>query len=149
MRDHAILVRERGPDRLPDLQAVPYGLSWGALVFQVIWALWRGVWLTALAFLVAGMAMSLLAGAVGLDPASTLVVNLATVVVLALVANDLRRFELTRRGYRLVDIVAARSPARAEEMAVPAVLERLRRDRDAATEISSVEGLQGPADRSM
>ena len=149
MRDYAVLVRDHHADRAPDIALVPYGFSWGAFLFQSLWALYRGVWLTAILLLLAGMALSLLAEAIGLTPPGIAVVEIAGSLVLALAAFDLQRFELVRRGYALVAIVPAASLAAAEALAIAGLVEQAVDTRGQATEISSLQGLQPFANRSM
>ena len=149
MRDYAILVRERDPAAAPDIAVVPYGFSWGAFLFQALWALYRGAWLTALVLLLAGLAISWIAGLIGLDPLTTAVVEIAAALVLALWAFDLRRFELARRGFALTAIVGARSLAQAESRGIRGLVEQAVEQRGGATEISHPQGLQPLAKRSM
>lgn len=148
MRDWAIMLRER-PGRAADVAAVPYGFSWGALLFQALWALWYGAWLTALVLVTAGVLASLIAQAIVLDPAGVAIVEVATVVVLAFAAQDLRRFELERRRFRTVDVVAARTAAEAELRALAGLVDHPGDQRGEVTGISPARGLQAPADRSM
>jgi len=128
---------------------VPYGFSWGAFLFQALWALYRGVWLTAIVLLVAGSGISLLADSFGLDPLAGLAVQVAGSLVLALGANDLRRFELVRRGYTLRAMVPAASLAQAEERGIRALVEKAGEQPGGATEISHSQGLQPLAKGSM
>ena len=149
MRDHAILMRDRHPQGAPEIAVVPYGFSWGAFLFQALWALYRGVWLTAIVLLVAGSAVSLLAGLLGLDPLAGLAVQVAGALVLGLAANDMRRFELVRRGYRLCAIVAAASLAEAEARGIRSLVEEAGEQPGGAREISHSQGLQPLAKGSM
>ena len=153
MRDYAVLVRDRHPDRAPDIALVPYGFSWGAFLFQALWALYRGVWLTTIILLVAAMAISLLAGLMGLDPLGAAVVEIAGSLILAFAASDLRRFELIRRGFALVGFVRAGSLAEAEARAIAGLVEEAVEQPveqgGGATELSHLQGLQPLANRSM
>jgi len=148
MRDWAVMVRER-PQRPPEVVCVPYGFSWGALVFQPLWALWNAAWLTALVLLAIGVLASLLARGAGLDALGVSIVELATAIGLAFVALDLRRAELGRRRFRLVDMVRARSAAEAEGLAFAGSVDRPGDQTGERAMIPSVRGLQPPADRSM
>lgn len=148
MREFAILVRERA-GRLPDVATVPYGFSWGAFIFQALWALYRGVWLTAVVLFAVALLVALVTAAFGFDPLATAVFELAVMVCLAFAAQDLRRFELGRRGFRLVDIVSARTTAAAEERGLRAWVDKAVEQASAPAEISPSQGLQSPANRSM
>ena len=148
MREYAILVRER-PGRLPDVATVPFGFSWGAFLFQALWALYRGVWLTALVLFVAGLVVSTVTTLLGAGPLATATIELAVALCLAVVAQDLRRFELARRRFRLVDIVSARSLAEAEERGIRGWVDKAVEQPPAPAEISPPQGLQSLANRSI
>lgn len=153
MRDYAVLLRDRHPDRAPDIALVPYGFSWGAFLFQALWALYRGVWFTAIVLLVAAMAISLLADLSGLDPLGTATVEIAGSLILAFAAQDLRRFELIRRGFALAGFVRADSLAQAEARAIAGLVDQAVEQpvehSGGATELSHSQGLQPLANRSM
>ncbi len=153
MRDYAVLVRDRHPDRAPDIALVPYGFSWGAFLFQALWALYRGVWLTAILLLVAAMAISLIADTLGLDPLGAATVEIAGSLILAFGANDLRRFELVRRGFAVTGIVRAAGLAEAEARAITGLVEEAVEQpvefSGGATELSHSQGLRPLANRSM
>lgn len=149
MRDYAILMRDRRPDRASEIAVVPFGFSWGAFLFQALWALYRGVWLTAIVLLVAGSAVSLLADMLESDPLAGWIVQVAGALVLGLAANDMRRFELVRRGYRLCAIVAAPTLAEAETRGIRSLVEEAGEQRGGASEISHSQGLQPLAKGSM
>lgn len=153
MRDYAVLMRDRHPDRAPDIALVPYGFSWGAFLFQALWALYRGVWLVAIVLLLAAMAISLLADLSGLDPLGAATVEIAGSLILAFAANDLRRFELVRRGFALAGIVRAASLAEAEARAIAGLVEEAVEQsvelEGGATELSHSQGLRPLAKGSM
>ncbi len=113
MREWTVLVREKAPGD-PDLVAVPSGFCWGAFLFQAFWALYRRVWFTALFLLVAGLVIPLAGDVAGLAPGAMLVLQLATGVILAFAANEMRIAELHLRGYRTLAIFPARGLDEAE-----------------------------------
>ena len=89
--EEAVLVRE--------------GFCWPALLLGPAWALWRGLWLWAAAWIavalvlgVAGEAWPRASGHLGL-------LLLALHVLFAAEANDLRRRALGRRGWREAGVV--------------------------------------------
>jgi hypothetical protein len=89
--------RAEGPLLLRD------SFAWGACLFGGFWLLLHRLWFEALAWLgVALLALILLPGW-ALAP-----VALATALLLGLHGQDLRRAALTRRGWTMTDIVAAR-----------------------------------------
>jgi len=89
--------RAEGPLLLRD------SFAWGACLFGGFWLLLHRLWFEALAWLgVALLALILLPGW-ALTP-----VALATALLLGWHGQDLRRAALTRRGWTMTDIVAAR-----------------------------------------
>jgi hypothetical protein len=114
MRDFALLAREREGRPGPDLVVVPYGFSLAAAVFQPFWALWHGAWASAVALVLVQVALRLAAAGLGAPAPIFVLVLVAAALIVGLVAHDLRRLELSWRGFRLVDIVAARDADEAE-----------------------------------
>ena len=76
MREWTILVREKALGD-PDLVAIPSGFSWGALLFQALWALYRKAWFTALVLLIIGMLVPLAGEVAGLAPGAMVVLQIA------------------------------------------------------------------------
>lgn len=113
MREWTILVREK-PSGDPVLVAVPSGFSWGAFLFQAFWALYRKAWFTALALLVFGMLVPLAGEVAGLAPGALFVLQIATAIIMALGANEVRIAELGLRRYRTIAMVMARNLEEAE-----------------------------------
>ncbi len=97
-----------------DVALIVEGFSWPALIFGPFWALWHGLWRSAIVWVV----IVALVGGVG---ALTGVVTDAVSAVLLLVqigfglwGNDLRRAALARRGYVEHAVVAGRDGVEAE-----------------------------------
>jgi hypothetical protein len=90
------------------------GFSWPAALFGVFWALYHGLWDWALALLAAGLAIGGLAALGGLDEVGQAVVQLGTMALAGALSNDWRRWALSRRGYRLAEVVAGDDLAAAE-----------------------------------
>ncbi|MDI3305671.1 MAG: DUF2628 domain-containing protein [Acetobacteraceae bacterium] len=82
---------------------VPEGFSWLALFFNLFWLLFHRLWLAALAYVAVVLALALLLP----EPAGA-VAAVAVQFLLACHAQDLRRWALARRGYRLAHVVAER-----------------------------------------
>jgi len=115
MREYWVLVKQ-GTE--PEFELVPEAFSWGALIFQLFWALYRRLWWVSVGLVVVVVALSAFVQAMQLDTAWSGAVNVAVAVALGCFGNDFRRWELRRKGYRAVDIVAARRIAEAEELAI-------------------------------
>jgi hypothetical protein len=100
-----------GPD--PDsFVFVKEGFCWPALYMTAIWLLWRRMWLALVLYLVAATAVFALAAKLA-PPVAWLTILLFGFLV-ALEANNLRRWTLERRGYRLVGIASGDSRSDAE-----------------------------------
>jgi hypothetical protein len=98
---------------LSTLVLVREGFNWLGFFFSVVWALGGGLWFCALLF---AALVALAAGVpeiVGLDPLTRALVLLAYAIFCGVSANDLRRAALHARGYRLIDVIAARDQAEA------------------------------------
>lgn len=116
---------------------VKEGFAWWAFFTPLLWTFYRRVWIALPLYFLGAAGLFLILFYGGFDPyvmsaaTSTLVIGLPVTLVpapdlaLALLsllfallcgfeANDLRRFHLKRRGYALVDVVAARNEAEAE-----------------------------------
>ena len=100
-----------GPD--PDsFVFVKEGFCWPALYITAIWLLWRRMWLVFILYLVAAAAVLWFAGTMA-PPVAWLTVLLSGFLV-ALEANNLRRWTLERRGYRFVGVASGDSRSDAE-----------------------------------
>jgi len=96
---------------------VKEGFCWPAFFFNWVWALFKGMWITALLLFVASMAVGAAVETLHLSEQARSAASFAYFIVTGLFANDLLRWELTRRGYREAGVVAARNLAAAEQRA--------------------------------
>jgi len=94
------------------LKILPERFSWGAALVPFVWSLWNRLWLVFLFWLVATVAIELV-DARASDVVGG-VLSFAFLVWFALVAQDLHRWTLERRGWRLVAVVEARNRPEAE-----------------------------------
>jgi hypothetical protein len=92
--------RGGAPARPPVL--VPERFSWIAFLLPLLWLLWHRLWLAALLYALAAVALGLMLPS-GPDFAAAAALHL----LLGCHAQDLRRRALTRRGYVLAGVVAA------------------------------------------
>ena len=100
------------PEPTDDLVFVREGFSWTALILAPIWALAHRLWLTFVLWLAAMIAISLVAHAFGI--AIGWVLTIGFLIWFGLAAGDFRRAKLSHRGWRLIDVVDARSRKLAE-----------------------------------
>ena len=106
MRLYTVHLRRHGLDPDRDLVAVKEGFCWPAFFFSVLWALANGLWLVGLALLAAQAAVGGAIALLGLDPLSQGAAALGLAVIIGMLANDLRRWTLRRRGFSEAAVVA-------------------------------------------
>ena len=104
--------RRREPDR--DIVLVKEGFCWPALFFSVLWAIWNGLWLVALLFLLLEAGLGLAFDIFLIGPLSQVALSVLLAVAIGFVANDLRRWTLSRRGYQGAGAVVERDLIAAE-----------------------------------
>jgi hypothetical protein len=102
-------------DRADKIVFVKEGYAWIALVMPVLWLLYHGMWLVLTGFVALVVAFQVVfsVSGIGEDVAgpATFVIS----AMFALLANDLRRWTLGLRGYRLVEPVSGRDLEECEE----------------------------------
>jgi hypothetical protein len=92
------------------------GFNWFALIFGPFWALWHGMWRTAIVLVVIGAALGGLGALIGVMPDVVSVFEVLVQIGLGLWGNDLRRAALSRqRGYVERAVVCGRNQAEAEQ----------------------------------
>ena len=82
---------------------VKEGFSWPALLIAELWLLFRRMWIVFFAYVAVALVLTAIDQQVG-GPLPGVFLALAH-FVFALEGNQLRRWTLRRRGYRLVDVV--------------------------------------------
>ena len=97
-----------------DAVFVREGFSWPAFIFGPIWALWFGMWKTAILLLVLSIVVSGILVVVGITEAGELAVTLALQTLMGLWGNDWRRYVLVRSDYLERAVVSGRKLADAE-----------------------------------
>jgi hypothetical protein len=88
------------------------GFSWAAFLIAVPWMLYRRMWLVLLGYVVIAIAAAFLLSSVS-DEVSAVVMILLS-FLFSLEANNLRRWTLERRGYRMVGVAEGRNMEEAE-----------------------------------
>jgi Protein of unknown function (DUF2628) len=113
----AIYTVHAPPDTPPEAVAermvfVKDGFSWPALLIPLIWLLYRRLWLGLLLYL-AFVALVVAVDA-GLGETAAQIVAVLGAILFALEANNLRRWQLARRGWREVGETEGRGLEEAE-----------------------------------
>jgi hypothetical protein len=93
---------------------VKEGFCWPALFFAVPWLIFRQLWLALAVFLVVTALVAALVEAAGLGPEGVTACSVALQLLLAFEANDIRRWNLARRGYRTIAVTGGRTQDEAE-----------------------------------
>lgn len=97
----------------PDIVLVPEGFSVWAFLFQFVWALFHRLWLVAvIMLLISGMMEWAFRFAVG--DVTALACQLGLGILIGAEAQNLRRWTLQRRGYRLDAVVIGETLDEAE-----------------------------------
>ncbi len=90
------------------------GFSWGAALFTVFWALWRGLWGWAAILLAVAVALDWAAAWAGLGDAAVAAIQIAFMLLVGYHGNDWRRARLERKGYLFAGVVAGSDMTAAE-----------------------------------
>lgn len=91
---------------------VKEGPCWPALFVPALWMIFRRLWIVLALYVAAGIGLALLGHYAGLAGVPAL--GLLIALFLLVEGNDLRRWTLARRGFRLIDVVEADSRDAAE-----------------------------------
>jgi hypothetical protein len=108
-------IHSRGPepDAIRDALFLRDGVSFGAFWLGPFWLLRHGLYAACAAWIAAIVILAIAASTI-LSPGASLTVFLAIQALLGLEADHLLQQRLSRKGYRLVDIVAAKNLDEAE-----------------------------------
>lgn len=100
-----------GPDQLVFVRD---GFYFWAFVGTFIWLLWHRLWLATLVYLVLIISAEIAMSLAGVGSGTRLIVMGVIALLLGLEAGSLRRWKLSRRKWRQLDIVVADSEEAAE-----------------------------------
>lgn len=120
MKTYTVHILPWSAMRHGDVVLIAEGFSWRALIFGPFWALWHGMWRTAIVLLVLAVAIGGAAELAGLAPDAVSVFQLLVQTGLGLWGNDLRRAALARRGYVERTVIVARNETEAEHRYIAA-----------------------------
>ncbi|WP_334174747.1 DUF2628 domain-containing protein [Pseudoxanthobacter sp.] len=116
MRRFSVMEPPASGDGSRDADRVAFvreGFSWVALIVPALWLLCGRMWLAFAVFIVADIALAVLGTRISED--AGMVLSLALNVVVAFEAAGLKRWHLTRRGFREVAVIEAPGRAAAEQ----------------------------------
>lgn len=95
------------PDAFVQSEIVKDAISLPALIFSVGWFLWHRMWLVSLCIALLYAAFWTMAAVLGINPLAVAISQSLIGIGLALEANSLRRWTLTRKGKPMRDVVIA------------------------------------------
>lgn len=107
MRIYTVHMRSGALEPERDLKLVKEGFSWPAFVFSFFWALWHRLWWEALALFAFTTGVNLAVAGAGFGETAAGAVSLAVAIAVGLLANDLHRKALRRKGFVETEVVAA------------------------------------------
>lgn len=90
------------------------GFCWPAFLFGPLWALWFGMWRTAIALFVISALVSGVVVVFGMTDPAELAVTAALQLFMGLWGNDWRRYVLSRRGFAERGVTSGRKLPDAE-----------------------------------
>jgi hypothetical protein len=99
----------RGLDPLPDAERFVFvrdGFSFRAFLFAPLWMLWYRMWLVLVGYVLLSAVVDTALVAAGASPTDVLVVALLIALLIGLEASTLRRFTLSRGGWRNVGVIS-------------------------------------------
>lgn len=105
--------RSEGPDATDDARFLGEEFSWPAFFLGPFWILRHGLWLP-LTLWIAAFLLLILATLLAVPAGGGLAVALLLQILLGLEAHHLVEIKLARRGYRLLEVVAAPTADEAE-----------------------------------
>lgn len=90
------------------------GFYFWAFVAAIFWLIWHRLWLALLGYLAISLAAEIAMWSLGVGAGTRLVVMVVFAFLVGLEAGSLRRWKLSRRKWRQLDIVTADSEEAAE-----------------------------------
>ena len=93
---------------------IPESFSWGAFLLTGLWLLGRRLWLMTLLFVLIWAGLVYLRSRFGLHPSALPLIYWSIALFLGIEGNNLVVRKLLRKGWRVADVVEARSLPEAE-----------------------------------
>ncbi len=111
---YTVHARSWSPASDGDAVFIKEGFCWPGFIFGPIWALWFGMWRTAISLFVLSVVIPGIVVVVGITDGAELLVTMALQVIVGLWGNDWRRYVLARRDSAERGVVSGRKLADAE-----------------------------------
>jgi len=104
----------RGGEDIERARLIPESFSWSAFVLTGLWLLGRRLWLGTLLFVLVWGGLAYLRSRFGLHQSALSLIYWSIALFLGVEGNNLVVRKLLRKGWRLADVVEARSLPEAE-----------------------------------
>lgn len=111
---YTVHTRSWSPASDGDAVFIKEGFCWPGFVFGPLWALWFGMWRTAVFLFLLSVVISGVVVVAGMIDGAELAVTLALQAMVGLWGNDWRRYVLSRRDFAERGVVSGRKLADAE-----------------------------------
>lgn len=115
------------------------GFNFAAFFFSVLWMLYHRLWLAALLTLVLLVAVGFGVDRLEITAFAAFLVQLMVAILIGLEASSLRRWTYARRGWHLVDVVAASDYTEADARACARFVESRSPARDRVEVVETIE----------
>lgn len=101
-------------EEMEQARLIPESFSWGAFLLTGLWLLGKRLWLATLLFVLVWAGLLYLRSRFGLDSGALSLIYWSIALFLGIEGNNLAMRKLARQGWRLADVVEARSLPEAE-----------------------------------
>ncbi len=99
MKVYTVHLRRHGLDLDHDLILVEEGFCWSAFFLSLPWAIWYRLWWPALGITAGALILNQIFWIFHLDSLTSTTLILGYALLIGLLANDLRRWQLERQGF--------------------------------------------------
>jgi hypothetical protein len=90
------------------------GFHFSAAVFGPLWLVWHRLWLALIGWIIVALATDVGMARLGASATAIFIANLLIALLMGFEASSIRRWTLSRRNWRQLDIVVARNQEAAE-----------------------------------
>ena len=105
MKVYTVYLRQHNHDREHDIVLVVEGFCWMASILSIIWTLWYRMWWVALGLTCVLLIVSGIIYVLGMDALTAVFLSAGTALLFGFLANDFRRWSLTRVGFLEIGLV--------------------------------------------
>lgn len=107
MRVYSVHLRRHGLEGDRDLKIIEDTFSWWALILGPLWVIWHRAWICAVGLIGLQTLISVASHWVDLNKVSQGAMSVGLAIIVGYIAQDMRRWTLSRQGFVETAIVAA------------------------------------------